>query len=295
MRQRRPGQSFCKASGHRLAVARASNRLRAGEMKMKKVLCAFWLFIVFPVVADAATAARAYPSGIKETMKICGDLYQTLAPKYQQQLHAQPISMQSLETPVITPIKSSEENKFLNQVSISAGFIDLINHIAHAKAIDRIQPGYFDRYVANLGREPVNGAAQQAPNMVDSRYWADDIMNEQISYFNQMMGMLVAINLSHHYLGHFSKYEKDLAAGKLAPINGFLSPSEWQAAVKAGALNSFDCSCLSDGIKALLEGIGKMATRPQWTLYIVPQTADLKKLAKELTHYEDQYYHGQLH
>ncbi len=262
---------------------------------MKKVLFAICLFAALKVGADARPPSRSYPSGQKETIKAANDLYQTLSPKFQQCLSLQPVSLQTLATPVITPIESTDEKKTLNQVSISAGFIDLINHIAHAKAIDRIQPGYFDRYILNLARENMEGGLPRPPNMVDARYWADDVMNDQISYFNQMIAMLVAINLSHHYLGHFAKYERDLAAGKLTPINGLLTPKEWQAAVKAGALNSFDCACLGDGMKALLEGIGKMPRRPQWTLYIVPEYADLKQLAKELGRYEDQYYHGRLH
>lgn len=261
---------------------------------MKKFLCAALLLCVLSAAADAPLAARTYPSGVKEAIKAGADLYQTLNPKYQKQIDTQPISVQTMEAPVITPIESSEENKMHNQVSVSAGFIDLINHLAHAKAIDRIQPGYFDRYLANLSRQSVDGGMPQAPNMVDARYWKDDIMNEQISYFNQIMGMLAAINLTHHYLGHFVKYGRVLEAGKLTPINGLLSPDEWKASVKAGAINAFDCACTSEGIKALLDGLDKMPRRPAWTLYIVPDHTDLKALSKEFKHFEDLYFHGML-
>jgi hypothetical protein len=268
---------------------------------MKKLLCAAWLFIVLPAVADPPTTVGTYPSGIEQAMKLAGELYQVLEAKNQKQInrgdsrYLQPVSMQSLDKPVITPIESSDENKRLNQVSVSSGFLNLINHLAHAKAIDKIQPGYYDRYVANLARETMEGGLPQPPNMVDARFWKDDIMSEQSSYFNQMIGMLVAINLSHHYLGHFAKYQKDLAAGTLIPINGLLTPNEWEASVRAGAKDAFVCACFGEGIKALMDGVDKMPRRPPWTFYFFPEHADLKKLAKELTHYEELYFNGGLH
>jgi hypothetical protein len=261
---------------------------------MKKFLCAASLFIVLSAVAEAPTSAHLYPSGIKEALKAGSDLYQTLAAKFQKQVDSQPLAVQTMDDPVIVPIISTEENKAHNQVSVSAGFIDLINHLCHAKAIDRIQPGYFDRYLANLARGSAEGALPKPPNMVDARYWKDDIMNDQISNFNQIMGMLVAINLTHHYLGHMNKYGRVLAAGKLTPINGLLTADEWKASLKAGAINSFDCACTSEALNALLEGINKLPQKPAWTLYIVPDRTDLKQLTKELVHYQDLYYHGLL-
>ena len=41
---------------------------------------------------------------------------------------------------------------------------------------------------------------------MDGRYWTDNVINDQMSYFNQMVGFMMAINLSHHYLGHYAKY-----------------------------------------------------------------------------------------
>jgi hypothetical protein len=263
---------------------------------MRKVLGILLSLVVFSAVATAPGPGRLYPSGVNETLKTGSDLYQTLSdhPKYQKQIDKQPISVQNMAEPMIGPISSSEEKSVHKQVSISTGFIDLVNHLAHAKAIDRIQPGYFDRYLANLMRQSDDGGKIQPPNMVDPRYWADDIMNDQISYFNQIIGMLVAINISHHYLGHFTRYEKILDAGKLTPINGLLSPDEWKASLKAGAINSFDCACTSEGIQGLLEGIQKLPHRPPWTLLIVPERADLRQLNKELVHFQELYYKGLL-
>ena len=35
-------------------------------------------------------------------------------------------------------------------------------------------------------------------------------MNHQASQFNQMAGALIAIEMAHHYLGHYKKYEASL-------------------------------------------------------------------------------------
>jgi len=170
----------------------------------------------------------------------------------------------------------------------------LVNHIAHAKAIDRIQPGYFKLYILNLSRAADSEAAPEPPNMVDNRYWTDDVMNDQASFFNQIIGLTVALNLSHHYLGHYTKFSSQMLAGKLVPINDLLAPAEWEASVKAATLNALNCALGTDGPKALFEAIDQMPKRPAWTAFIVPPTTDLKKLNKQLKKYEDDYFHGQL-
>ena len=199
------------------------------------------------------------------------------------------------DTPVITPVPGNEENKALDQVFVSAGYIDLLNHIAHAKAIDHIQPGYFNQYILNLARATGTDAPPEPPNMIDNRYWTDDVMNDQISYFNQMLGMTMAISLSHDYLGHFDKYSSQMLAGKLVPINGFPRAGGMEeASVKAATLNSLNCAVGTEGVRALFEAIDKMPQRPAWTAFIVPPGIDLKKVNKELSGYDTLYFHGGL-
>jgi hypothetical protein len=130
--------------------------------------------------------------------------------------------------------------------------------------------------------------------MVDNRYWTDDIMNDQASYFTQMIGMTLALSLSQHYLGHFDQYAGQMLAGKLVPINNFIPPDSWEAGVKAATLNCLNCAVAMEGAKALFEAIDKMPSRPAWTAFIVPPTADLKKLNKQLKTYEDEFFHGKL-
>ena len=264
--------------------------------KTNGLICAMLLVVGVSAVTEANAPERAYPSGFSVALKIGGELSDALSAKQADQLAAQPIALQPQDVPVIMPIMSKEENKVLRQVSISAGFIDLVNHLSHAKAIDKIQPGYYEQYVANFVKVTGDSFSVQPPSMVDPRFWTDDVLNDQLSYFNQMIGMLMAINFSHHYLGHFDKYYPKMVGpgDRLLPINDFLTPAEWEVSVKAGALDALNCALATDGLRALFDAIDKMPRRPAWTAEIIPKGADIKKLNKELTKYEVDFFHGKL-
>lgn len=263
---------------------------------MKARIAAMFLAAAVSVFGDDGASSRTYPSGFSVALDRAGELYEALPAKFGNQLAPQPVALQPQDVPRIMPTTSTGDNKVLRQVSVSAGFIDLVNHLAHAKAVDRIEPGFFDQYVQNLARLNGNDYSVQPPNLVDARYWKDDVLNDQASYFNQMIGMMVAINLSHHYLGHFDKYAAKMGglSNKTTPINAFLTPAEWEVSVKAGATDALNCALATDGSKALFDAIDKMPTRPAWTEIIVPRSVDLKKLNAELSGYETQFFHGGL-
>ena len=89
-------------------------------------------------------------------------LYQSLAPDYRKSLLPEPVQVEPMKAPVIMPAEGGDGGKSAREVKISVGFIDLMNHIAHAKAIDRIQPGYFQQYVVNLSRAAEDGRPARA-------------------------------------------------------------------------------------------------------------------------------------
>ena len=100
-------------------------------------------------------------------------------------------------------------------------------------------------------------------------------MNDQASFFNQMLGMTVALNLSHHYLGDFDEYAGQLRTG--GDINNFITANEWEKVVRAAAVNTLKFAFGTEGAKALFGAIDKMPKHPTWTASIVPQNTDLKK------------------
>jgi hypothetical protein len=253
------------------------------------------LALVFSVTCNAAEPLCCYQSGFGIALKLGGDLSESLPAKFGDQIDPQAIALQPQESPVVTPIVTTEDNRILRQVTLSAGFIDLLNHICHAKAVDHIQPGFFDQYIKNLSREAGDGTVQP-PTIVNPRYWTDDVINDQMSYFNQMVGFIMAINLSHHYLGHYDKYSSKMIGpgDKLTPINEFLTPAEWDVTVRAAAVNSLDCALATDGSRALFDAIDKMPSRPAWADYVIPPHVDIKKLNKQLVCYEKDFFRGQL-
>jgi hypothetical protein len=264
--------------------------------EMKTQITAALFAVSLWAAGQNAPPARTYPSGFSVVLDRGNDLSEGLPAKFANQLAPQPITLQPQDLPQIAPIASKTETKVLRQVSVSAGFVELVNRLAHAKAIDHIQPGYFDQYTQNLVRSASGDTAMQLPVMVDARYWQDDVLNDQAGYFNQMIGMMMAINLSHHYLGHFEKYAAKMAGpgNKLLPINNFLSPGEWEVSVRAGATDALNCALATEGARLLFETIDKFPRRPDWTVTILPRDTDVKKLNKQLAQYETQFFHGGL-
>jgi hypothetical protein len=242
---------------------------------------ATWLFLCNPAHALTNSAPHIYPGDVKVALQIESDLYNSLDTKYRHRLQG-------------SSVEKDNDSITLYQASVSASLVDLINHIAHAKAIDKIEPGYFDRYMSGLGRSTVNGNPPVAPNIMEDRYWTDAVMNEQASYFNQMMGMTMAINLSHRYLGEFNKYAREMQGDKLVPLNNLLTPTEWEKGVRAGAVNALNCALGTEGAKALFDAIDKMPGRPAWTACLVPQKTDIKRLNKQLGKYEVAFFRGGL-
>jgi hypothetical protein len=254
------------------------------------------LAVVFSVVCNAAAPQRSYQSGFTIVLKLGGELSESLSAKFGNQIDPQAIALQPQDSPVVTPIVTTEDNRVRRQVALSAGFIDLLNHICHAKAVDHIQPGFFDQYVKNLARETRAAPSAPPPSIVDPRYWSDDVINDQLSYFNQMIGFMMAINLSHHYLGHYAKYYSRMIGpvDTLAPINNFLTPAEWDVSVRAAVINALNCALATDGSRALFEAIDRMPIRPAWAVYVIPPQVDIKKLNIQLARYEDDFFHGRL-
>jgi hypothetical protein len=260
---------------------------------IKNLFITLWFAWLLPASAATNAPAHTYPSGPDIVIKIGNDLYTTLDPGFKTAVNPTAISLEKLEAPVVG-LNQGCHRGVPGQVSVSTGFVALLNHIAHAKAIDRIRPGYFRQYVADLAQENADKNPAVPRNLNDPRYWKDDVMVEQTSLFNQMIGITLAMNLTHHYLAHYHKYAAQMPEGKWAPINNLITPNEWAASVQCAALNSLDCALATEGGKALFDLIDQMPRRPAWTGYIVPQSVNIKKLNEQLSQYERDYFRGGL-
>lgn len=260
------------------------------------------LLLCFSITAGQAQTqaegvdGRKYKTGFAANVRLGMDIYKALKTKYKEYVHVQPVS---LETEIMPYLRSVEETyegepKPMRMIFISVGFVDLVNNVAHAKAIDGTTKGYFQKYIVSLSQETGEEEMKELPDLSKAEYWTEDMMNEQLSNFNQMVGMVVAIELSHFYLGHFNKYKDKLkdANGKPVPINSLLTEAEWDESVKMGALNALNAGYGIEGVKALYDAIDKMPQRPAWTSYFLPTTIKVSKVKKSLEKLERDFFAG---
>jgi len=271
-----------------------------GAVEARNIIMNKFLFAAFcgfasllPAFAQPGSPdGLTYKTGYSVIMSLGADLYKTLDKPQQQIIHSQPIFLETDMMPSIKLVEYEDDPKPMRAVFISAGFIDLMNQVAHAKAIDRVEKGYFQKYVLALAQESGEKELKELPNLSNKKYWTDDMVNEQKSNFNQMVGMVVAIELSHHYLGHFKKYAAKLEddKGKAVPINNLLTPAEWEEALKSGARNSLNAALGVQGALALYDAMAKMPQRPTWADYFLPKEVKVDRVKKDLEKWEKKFF-----
>ncbi len=252
------------------------------------LLCSLMLlfFIASPFVslaqAPTTLAASKYQSNYSTIKQLGDDLYQALKPSYQAQVSPHPLWYNDDLRPYIRPFEFENDKNTLRIVYVSEGFIRLVNGIAHAKAIDKIEPGFFSKYIRLLSEQTGGQVVPELPDLSNPRYWTDDVINEQLSYFNQIVGVLAAIELAHHYLGHEEKYADLLHDSASNPVTmaTCCTPAEWDQALKIGAANALDCGYAFEGVKAFYDCIMAMERRPGWTFYFLPLKVRVDNLAK---------------
>ena len=227
-------------------------------------------------------------------VELGNELYATLDPKFQRDVHTIPVALETNFMPYLRSVeeKYQGEPKPLRMVFISGGFIDLMNRLAHAKAINK--RGYFKNYVEQLGKESGDYKLQPLPDISNQKYWSDKVMNRQLSNFHQMIGILVGIELSHLYLGHYDKYASRLNKidGIPGPINGLLTNKEWENALTHGVKHALDLGYGTEGVKALYDAIDQLDQRPRWTEYFIPKSVKVRKLKRELKKLENDFFLG---
>src|SRR5690349_21332070 len=119
-----------------------------------------------------------YNSGYSSMMKLGKDLRAGLKAEGRETIAEQPISIETNANPFARLLYFDEKPRPVRGVWISAGFIDLMNHVAHAEAIDRLERKYFEHYAEMLEHQK---GIPPLPEGKKPRYWAEDVLNEQQS------------------------------------------------------------------------------------------------------------------
>jgi hypothetical protein len=255
----------------------------------------FWFLAGSALAQPNSPDGLTYKSGYSSMMKLGKDMYNALKPAQREFVSAQPISIETDVTPFVRLLYYPDEPKPIRGVWISAGFIDLVNNVAHAKAIDGKEKGYFARYIDLLSQESGEKSLKPLPNDSKPAYWTDDMLNEQLSNFNSIVGIVVGIKLAHHYLGHYEKYKDQLtdSSGKPVPIDRLLTDKEWEDAFRAGVRNALEAGCMVEGVIPFFEAFDKMKTRPAWAGYFLPDRVKFAKIKKEMENIQKKFLAGE--
>jgi hypothetical protein len=239
----------------------------------------------------AGDGPASYETGPAAITKITGELYSALPAKRRQQLLDHPVLIEE-STPWIAPVEQPGGGRAVQTVQITSGFIHLINYLSHAKAMDEVERGFFNKYATALAGDTTPELQMIVQGRDGQDPWAFDTMNHQASCFNQIFGSLVAIEMAHHYLGHYRKYASQLVSpeGRPVPICSVLSVGEWKESVLKGARNALDCGLGIDGLKTIMECVDRMPSRPAWSEHIIHAKSDTSKLRKELEKMEKNFF-----
>jgi hypothetical protein len=231
-------------------------------------------------------------TGFPKIQRIAGCLYDQLDPHFRLRFAASPVILETNAVPWVKLNERTDGLKDASAVSVSTGFIELANRLAHAKAIDRYERGYFKKYVQSFGLDESVEPVPPLPPTKSRMAWSFDAINAQISQFSQLSSMSISITFAHQYLGHFDLAAKsqENSSGQVIPVNSVLSEVAWEKAVLIGAQRSLECGYAIGGLKALYEAIGEMPKRPAWAIYFVHPNIKTGKVISDLGKVERRFF-----
>ena len=255
-----------------------------------------WLTVAVLCLAamdlGAASKKGAYEMGFRNVTNINADLVLALDPPKRRQVSSSTLLLGAVRLPCVASSPAVSPDEPGQPVRISSSFIEFINRVAHAKAVDESERGFFLRYAIRLAEDPRTTLAPEFSVLIPRRGWSFNTMNRQASHFNQMVGGLLGIEHAHHYLGHYRKNAKlfDPHTALPQPINVVITEEEWRQAVLDGARNALACGLGVDGMKAIFECFGQMPTRPAWAAYFIHPKADVRRISAELVQAERDFF-----
>ena len=253
-----------------------------------QLLTAAWLGVLAAMPASAAESSNRYDTGFATLQRIAGDLHRALAVEKRSGLATAPMLLESAGTPYLQLRQASSNDSQV--LFVSQGLIDVLNYVSHAKAVDQTHSGFFEKAIEGLAlQNPME--LRRLPQPTHTNAWAFNTMNWQMSHFNQMAAGLTAVQMAHHYLGHYKKYAPQLGHGtNAAPLYSLLTPGEWREAVLAGSRHALDCALAPEGLVVLYDAITRMPRRPSWALHVMPPGAEISILRLELNRVEATFF-----
>jgi hypothetical protein len=252
--------------------------------------------LVIALLAAAAFAAPAeptkqYDSGYQTMARLGDDLYRALPKEKRATLLARPVLLDNIKLPYLQPGAQAKDGTNLHAVFVSPALFEVLNYISHARAVDSVDDGFFAKAVNSLACDNGDKGLPPLYQPTHEKSWAFNTMNGQLSYFNQMAAGLMAIEMAHYHLGHYSKYAGQLGDSKKpAPLYSVLSQKEWREAVLTGSRHALDCGLAPEGLIVLYDAISRMPQRPSWAVHLMPPAAEVSILRLELKRVEASFF-----
>lgn len=244
--------------------------------------------LIVALLTGTAAAGNTQPpieTGFTDILNLSADLYQVLEAKDRERMNPKPVLLDQENTPCLLSRETVEGNAKRPAVQVSNGMVDLLNYVSFVKAIQKLNKGYYNSAIQTLAKASPNQALPALTPVTCPAKNQLDVSNEQMGYFNQLAGTLLSIELAHHTLGYYAKYQ-DKLTGTMG-LNHLLTPKEWHKSMVLGANKAIECGLGVDGLRALLEMIDSMPARPDWTEYILPKDVKAGKIIKLLKAIED--------
>jgi hypothetical protein len=266
-----PEMKLTKSSGKPASV-----QGRAGRHSFCKTFLALVLAGAAFNAAASSDPEPLYETGAHDVFRLTRDLCQSLE---KDDLLKCPPAVHFSDSSAPHPVLLAPEK------------LAFLNQITHAKSIDSIQRGFFEQYAAALSA-PTSFPLVEFPEWREDRFRGLKTMNSQASYFNQIAGGLVAIDMAHHYLGHYEKYAGRLAdaSSKNVPINSLVTWEEWHQAVMRGAYQGLTCGLSVEGLVLVYDLIALQPNQPAWATEFVCANPNLPKVKRDLKEMELRYF-----
>ena len=240
------------------------------------------------LAARGAVGTGASAIAASQLSELSHELYEALDSEQGKYVSSVPILIGMEPGVSIQWVAGSPGQDHKGRVLLSAGCLELMAGLAHAKAMDRVQPGFFTLYAVRLATNTNATESAVLADIAKAKRRAETLANDEASNFRELIGMAVAIELAHHYLGHYRKdvVRPGIAVGQEGSINDRLTAKEWEAALEAGTRHALGLGLGIEGMVALYQAVDQMPTRPAWTAYFVPSRINCRAVNRQLAKVE---------
>jgi hypothetical protein len=227
----------------------------------------------------------------QKTVRLLGDsLYAALTPRQRESIATHPVQVATNPVPILRLEAVSEQDRRKGILVVSTGFIELIDQIACAEAIEIVKPGYLRKFLSTLDADGQGFKASAEEAILTS--YSTEIQNERKTGFNQLMASTLAICLAQHYLGIYDKRLRGQLDEKRdpLPLAMHLSQEEWERSLEAGARNSLANGNSIKSLALLMRCFDAMPRRPKWAGHFLPNSATGLSSSEMMLEIEAQFF-----